>query len=464
MTSKNIELSYKTIEDVLNKLSTSYGRSFKEFDINNRLSNSKNKGALGNIVEEGIFGYKINSKPEADFAHLGLELKTTGIIRNKNRTIRAKERLTLESLNYFKVVEQDFKSSDLWNKIQKMILVVYEYVNELNYGDMKIINGFLHEFSEEDIKIIEQDYLQIVAKIKSGKAEEISEGDTLYLGACTAGTGQMQSQPFSSNKAKQRKFSLKNSYITQIIRRKVDFRNFERITSEIDLKTKTFEEIIESKLSVFYEKSEKEILRFFSLSTNSKSRYEMYIAKMLGVKGKVNNTDEFLKANLTLKTIRVMGNGKIKESMSFPAFTFKEIVDSEWEENDFKSLLESQKFLFAIFEEINGEYYFKRIKFWNVPIKVVEEDLYNVYSKLKEVLLSGDIVDKISTNKLGNIVYNNFPGISFNSKIHIRPHGRNFRDTFPLPKKDNKTGWTDFTKQCFWFGNGYIRDIIMFDK
>ena len=36
-------------------------------------------------------------------------------------------------------------------------------------------------------KIIIDDYNQINEKIKQGKAHELSEGDTMYLGACTKG-------------------------------------------------------------------------------------------------------------------------------------------------------------------------------------------------------------------------------------------------------------------------------------
>lgn len=47
---------------------------------------------------------------------------------------------------------------------------------------------------------------------------------------------------------------------------------------------------------------------------------------MLGITGKVNDIDEFQKANITCKTIRVNENNTITESMSFPAFKFTEII------------------------------------------------------------------------------------------------------------------------------------------
>ncbi|MEF3693161.1 MAG: Sau3AI family type II restriction endonuclease [Acholeplasmataceae bacterium] len=448
---------YKTINDVLRRLEETYGHTFKDYDINHRLNNPKNKGALGNIVEEGIFGYKINSSPEADLAHLGLEIKTTAVIQNKNNSYRAKERLTLESLNYFKVIEQDFDNSDLWNKIKKMLLVIYEYVDGLNYGDMKIVKGIVHEFDEEDLMIIKRDYQKIVDTIKKGKAHELSESDTLYLGACTAGTGKLQSQPFSNLKAKQRKFSLKNSYITQLIRHYVSKTELEHIANAEQLLTKTFEEIVEERLKKYYGQSEFVLSEMFDLNSVAKSKFELLIAKMLGIQGKVNQTDEFAKANITLKTIRVLRTGKIKESMSFPAFSFEDIVNKTWEECDFRFFLESQKFLFAIFEEVNGEFVFKRIKFWNMPESLIENDFSKVYNELKSKLKSGDVVKTINHK---GVVYNNFPGIKFNQYFHVRPHARTAKDTDKLPVPDKKTGVTKFTKQCFWLNNDFVAKII----
>lgn len=36
-----------------------------------------NKGGLGQVIEEGLFRYGVNSRNEADFAELGVELAET---------------------------------------------------------------------------------------------------------------------------------------------------------------------------------------------------------------------------------------------------------------------------------------------------------------------------------------------------------------------------------------------------
>ena len=59
----------------------------------------------------------------------------------------------------------------------------------------------------------------ITNKIKIGKAHELSEGDTFYLGAATKGSkgGNLRGQPYSKILAKQRAYSFKQGYVNHII-------------------------------------------------------------------------------------------------------------------------------------------------------------------------------------------------------------------------------------------------------
>ena len=65
--------------------------------------------------------------------------------------------------------------------------------------DYKIHYSTLFELPENDLEIIKKDYQTIIDKIKAGKAHEISEGDTNYLGACTKGASSdsVREQPFN---------------------------------------------------------------------------------------------------------------------------------------------------------------------------------------------------------------------------------------------------------------------------
>ena len=177
---------------------------------------------------------------------------------------------------------------------------------------------------------------------------------------------------------------------------------------------------------------------------------EILLGKMLEVSGKIAYTDEFQKANIVPKTIRVRKNGTIKENMSFPYFDFIELSrEKEWEESKFYNYLAPTKFLFVIFKENEDEkLVFDRVMFWNIPNKDLEE-VGNVWRKTVETIKAGV---ELTTTSRG--VENNLPKKTESDVAHVRPHGRNGSDKLPLP--DGRM----MTKQCFWLNNTYIAEQI----
>jgi DNA mismatch repair protein MutH len=64
------------------------------------------------------FGYEPNSKSEADFFEIGMELKSSPLKQLQNNEYRSKERLVLNIINYLEVVNQDFETSDFGKRMQ----------------------------------------------------------------------------------------------------------------------------------------------------------------------------------------------------------------------------------------------------------------------------------------------------------------------------------------------------------
>ena len=174
----------------------------------------------------------------------------------------------------------------------------------------------------------------------------------------------------------------------------------------------------------------------------------MLALRMLRVKG--NNAEEFAKANIVVKTIRIGKNGKIKEHMSFPTFKFTDLVNQEWEDSDFYNLLSSTKFLFIVYQENeNEEFELNHAQFWNMPFDDLEKEVKEVWENTKKVLLNlpSEIHD-------GNHYISIFPTQAQNRISHVRPHAKNSKDTYTLP--DGR----EYPKQCFWLNNSYILSVI----
>lgn len=417
-----------------------------------------NKAFFGHIFENDVYKYGSNSISAPDFEDAGIELKVTPYKRNKDNTLSAKERLVLNIINYMEEYKNDFFNSHFWYKNNRIQIIWYLYEEGINKKDLKVTHEKLFTFPEEDLKVVIEDWNAIVKKIKDGKAHEISEADTMYLGACTKGANSqsLRQQPFSPIKAMQRAFCLKTSYMTQLVRKYIG--NYENVEKIIGNRGISFNEFINNVINKYKGMTQKQLMKEFNIESSAKNLNAMLISRMFGVKGNLSETDEFLKANIVPRTIRVEENGRIKESMPFPAFKFTDIANQEWETSDLRETLESTKYMFFIFKMINGEYVFKGIKLWNIPELTLQNEVKNMWDKTIEVIKSGNIVKEIDNN--GNRT-TNFPGMSENKVCHVRPHARDSKDTFELPVRDKLTNVTEYTKHCFWLNNKYLEEILI---
>ncbi len=455
---RNVDMEgtvYCTKEAVLKRAQEIIGIPLKYVDKTGRLSTGK--GAIGTVIEESWYGYTPNSESEPDFPEAGVELKATPYVHGRDG-IRAKERLVCNIINYMEECDKTFQSSSFWHKCNTMLLMSYEHLQDRPKGDYKIDAAVLFSFPEEDLMVIEHDWVTIMNKVRSGNAHQLSEGDTLYLAACTKGAtaASVRLQPFSNIPAKQRAYSLKASYMTQILNKYIfgDMQS-ERIIRHWSLLIHcTFEEYIIRKVSNFYGMTQVALKALFGVESTAKNLNEILLGRMLNIKGKIAYTEEFQKAQIVPKTIRVRRDGAIKESMSFPTFSFIELSKEEiWEESALYNYLAPTKFLFVIFRENeHGNLIFDSIKFWNISNDDSEE-VRHVWERTVQTIRDGVVLCQTP-----NGIRNNLPKQSESPIAHVRPHGRNADDRLQLP--DGRT----MTKQCFWLNNRYIAEQIREEK
>ena len=438
------------------------GKTFREIQDANLMTVKETKitkGGLGAIIEQDLFGIEANQESAPDFVDAGIELKVTPYKRNKDNSLSAKERLVLNIIDYKTEYKNEFKSSHFWYKNNKIQILWYLHEDEKEKLDFKITHEKLLELEfSEDLKQIEEDWNTIINKIREGKAHEISEGDTMYLGACTKGANSqsLREQPESPIKAMQRAFCFKNSYMTQLVRKHIgDYSNVEKI---LEGTKKTFMEFINDTIKKYIGKSQTELKTLFKIDSTAKNINTIIINRMFNLKGNLSDTEEFLKSNIQPRTVRIEKNGRIKESFPFPSFKYTELVNEEWETSEFRDRLENTKYLFFIFENNGEDYIFKGVKLSNMPETDIEEYVKEVWLKTKDVILSGNIVNRIDDN---GYRITNFPGMKENKVCHVRPHAINMNDTFPLPVKDKFTGLEEYTKHCFWLNSKYIEGILI---
>ena len=315
----------------------------------------KSKGQYGNYIEKYFYGYHPNNDSAADFDKIGVELKVTPFKVNKNGSISAKERLVLTILNYMEENLDDFYSTHLWEKCSKILLLFYNgLIPDKTMADYIIEKVFLFEWFEEDMKVILEDYKRITEKIKQGKAHELSESDGNYLSTCTKGAGKgkdFRSQPFSDEPAKQRAWELKSSYMTYLINNKIfNQKEQESVVATAKGEKKTFTEIISEKILAYKGMTEAELYEKFDINPKAKGKNSTLVRKILGLTGDIEKTQEFQKANMNLRVIRVNKDGLPKEDSPFKTYNFKELVaNGEWEESQPYLEICNKRFLFCSF-------------------------------------------------------------------------------------------------------------------
>ena len=337
----------------------------------------------------------------------------------------------------------------------------YLFEPEKSYEDYIILNSILYEYPIDDLPIIKNDYETIINRIKAGEAHLLSGKDTMYLEACPKGTSKasVREQPFSNIKAMQRAYAFKSGYMTQIVRKYVMGKETnEKIIKDASiLESQTFDDYVLSRIKNYIGDSVEALKEKFQVDSKAKNINAQLVSRILGVNN-IAKSDEFLKANIKIKTIQQKESGTIKESMSFPAFEYTSIVNETWEESDLRDMFLTTKWLFVIFEKSHEKVHLSDAFFWTMPDEILESEVKSLWQDTVEKIKQGKIYHH--TNSRGQRI-THFLGSASTKVAHVRPHGLNKNDTYPLPVKEQTLGTYEYTKSCFWLNNSYIKEIIL---
>lgn len=473
-----------------------------EIDIN-----EKDKGAVGNLIQEHYFGIPRNSSTEPDFEAAEIELKSFGFW-NDGSNQRADQRLALSKIDFMEFEKEvPFIDSHLYHKCHTMLLFAYllEHNQLRIHSEVKHVRLFEFEkLVQSDLEQIHKDYQVITKKIYDGKASELSEGDTEFLGAARTGDKGVNLEDAPKNdKALPRRFVFKKSYMSYLVREYiVPEKEFnEKIPcskGRYQLRVtrgKTFEEWLDKIDFKYVGKSARKISKLKairsitgSVSLAQKSDYSRIGFAMLGIK---SNKDAYLqKTNTVVKSVRISKTGIMEQNWSFPNFCVEDIPNQQWEESEVFLYLSEQRILMQIFVECEDEYVYKGhlfLKFtpeqldkcvrqtWeNFRQKVIDGIKFELVQDKRSFGISSDVSGKtegqIGLIKLhaGDVTYN----IDRNH-IHGADEGADkILDANTIdgrfvwkPENKDKYGCTlpngdVITKQSFWLNKDFVLDYI----
>lgn len=427
----------------------------------------RGKGQLGQLVEVYFFGIENNSRQEADFPEAGLELKVTPLKELKDKTLAIKERLVCTMIDFTKDQSVPFEQSHIYLKCAYMLIPFYLHKEGVPVQHLKFIYDVLWQIPEKDLLIMKQDYEKIITKIKAGKAHELSEGDTTYLGACRKGQkgdadvyydlldGSQAAIP-----APKRAFSLKTQYMRTILEfakktggqgtyntSALVYGYKTHLIEESELREKSFEDILLDRFKPFYGKTYSQLLsELGSKTTVAKSKYKLVVNEILTVgesRGEdVWESDEFKKSGIIVKTIRLNKNGRPAEAMSFENINYFDILEEDdWYESRLYDIF-TGRFLFVVFQEGEDEQVrLNKAFFWTMPVKDLDEAAgywFNIKNAVKDNHITPEYFYRESDHK----------------KFHVRPKAKNAADVTANPNGGTAK------KYCYWFNRDYIKSIV----
>ena len=438
-------------------------------DINIENVTQRGKGGLGQLVEKFYYGYEPNSNPEADFPEAGVELKTTPLKKSIQGELLIKERLVCDMIDFCQIVNVPFEESAFYKKSILMLILFYLHANGKKLHELEFLFSVLWQLKSKDLLIIKHDYEIIVNKIRAGKAHELSEGDTLYLGACRKGQKgeSLRKQPFNDIDAPKRAFSLKPAYMRTILEfvlksgkdmvtnTCIPTPEKMELVSEEALASSSLENLLTNRIMKFKGLDYAQISNKLDLkiSSKEKSRYARTVKGILlkGLKD-FDDAEELHKAGIIVKTIRIEANGNIKESMSFENINYEEVYETnEWIKSRWYEIVTS-RFMFVTFRATTAEYAWHdetryvldKVFFWTMPV----EDMDNA-EKFWENIRANVLADTLQDNN------NTFWRLADKQEFHVRPKAQTCRDKHRSPISE-----MEVPKKAYWFNKEYVKKIL----
>ena len=404
-------------DSILNYASKAKGFRISDLLGNEVEENSKDKGSVGNLIQELYFGIPRNSSTEPDFSEAGIELKSFGYWDDE-KSQKADQRLALSKIDFMEFEEEvPFDKSHLYHKCHSMLLLAYLLRLNQKRIDSEIKHVRLYEFEKivrDDLEQIHKDYDVITKKIREGKASTLSEGDTEFLGAARTGdkNSAMEDAP-KNDKALPRRFALKQSYMTYLVKEyiipeKAFDKKIPKSKSKYQIKItrgKTFEEWL-NKIDEKYEgKTVKAISKLKAIKSitgpidlSQKAGYSRLGLAMLGIK---SNKDSYLqKTNTVVKSVRISKTGVIQDDWSFPNFCVEDIKNQEWEESEVFLYLSEQRILMQIFVEEEGGYVYRGHLFLKLTPEQLDDGVKQTWEAFRKKVLEG-ISFELKVNKSG---------------------------------------------------------------
>jgi len=452
--------TYSTVDDVLARCRELQGLDLRQLALNEGWSvDSMNKGSVGHLIEEAGFGVAKNSSPHPDLEAAGVEVKAVPLKIGRSH-VQVKERTKVCSLDYHSVVKESWTTSHCYRKINRMVLIFFEHRGEDRLSG-RILGHLLFDLNRADrtpdSRLLEQDWLHIQRTVAEGRAHELSEGLTGILAASTTGQGggrDLVVQPYSSEPAKRRAFSLKPSYTGVLWREIRQPSAFDTLASapayDASLHPREF---LLARMQPYIGRTLAEISAACGVALKSgKAASSGFVRSILGMAEGTKAIREFEALGIRIRVFPVEPvTHRVKESISFPHQPLAEILEEGRFERSMLAEWVSEILFIPVYRAGREGYEQATLGapfFWSPDdsdCAAMQAEFARACDRISAIQKAHQATEASGPFKL-------LPA-SETSRIHLRPHGRDARDT------DASIG-PALTKQSFWLNARFIGQLV----
>lgn len=435
-----------TRDEILARAQLMQGRTLGELAggaVSPVVSGSRTRGGVGAIVE-AWFGIMPNSVAAADFPGAGIELKTVPLSgTGTGQTV--KERTVLSMIDYDALAAESWESASLRHKLDQILLVYYEWAAGVDIHDFRVVLTTLWSPDERQLAFMELDWLTVKEKVVRGEAHLISEGDGLILGAATKGADAttMRSQPYSTEPAMQRAWALKQSFTRTLyleLRTKVDY---ETLSETLQVRrAAVFEQAILQHYQRFLGRTVGEVAREVGVAPGGKQYAARVVRAALGQRHPEKGIREFAELGIEVKIVRTNAAGMPYESMSFPAFRYRELIEEEWEDSDLLARLKRLLILPMVGpkgQDATDECVLRDPFFWSPDAEQLA-GIRAEWEMYRDLVRDGHAA--------------NLPTGKQTRYIHVRPKAANRLDTDDAPFVG------PLVRKCFWLNRHLVQHLL----
>lgn len=467
---QNSEHKY-TKQQVENLLEACLNRTLGEIDKNHVFdrtkTNPKITGIAGDVIEQSVFGYDANSDSSPDLNIDGIltELKTTGIriSKKKPKEYEAKEPMSITGVSPNVIIDEEFSDSRFWHKLAHLLLVYYLYASDktvlaAEYANFLVKGYQFLEFSSDDKKILEQDWLIVRNFIRSLEKDEKRYPEISHLRDKLLFIDTAPKWPNPP------RFRLKRTVVSNIVQK-----HFNGSLEQLPKSYDTYAEIdkkCHELTNQYKNKSVSELMKEFKIEGKiDKGIGERLVVKMFGgTAKKMQDIDLFSKIGLLGKTIVLTEKGRRTEDMKLFRINFDEIanVDEQFTDSVFFDYFAENQILCIIFEEHDKDNFskntflgFKRLSFSDEFIDLNVKSVWNrirelvIYKELKDVPVL-DAKGKPKINKTG--IPQTAPNFPKSSEGLIFVRG----DSSDSTKKPETVNGISMYRQYIWIKGSYL--------